>query len=121
MTNDEALLQVAPELSAVPSERRAYFIESAQGIVNSRYGQFALANATAHMLTVASRGGDAPVAGPVTSEKEGELSRTYAQTSTGGSGGGLTTTPEYWATTNYGRAYWNIVRSNTFAALNRMM
>lgn len=120
MTDDEALLQVAPELAAVPPERRAYFIDSARGLVNARYGQFALANATAHMLTVANRGGETPAAGLVTSEKEGELSRTYAQSSSGSGGGGLTT-PEYWASTNYGRAYWNIVRSNTFAATNRMM
>lgn len=121
MTDDEALLDVAPELTAVDATRRQNRIEFLRPQVRSGLGQYGLALAVAHALTLAMRieaaGGSSPAAGPIISEKEGELSRTYANNAGAGAAG---TTPAHWASTHYGQMYWDLVRSQTFGPRTRM-
>lgn len=113
MTNDEALLQVAPELSTVAPDRRAYFLDQMALQVAPSLGQYALALATAHELTLSNRGGAVAAAGPLISEKEGELSRSYADLSAHKN--------LYFSSTTYGERFMQLVSRNTLGARNRMV
>lgn len=118
-TDDEVLLDVAPELVAVEAPRRQRRIEFMRGRVREGLGQYALALAVAHELTLAQRAaasGGAVAAGPIVSESEGQLSRTYAN-----NGGSLAGGDAYWGSTQYGLMYLNEVRAKTFTARNRQV
>ena len=58
----------------------------------------------AHLITLAHRGTSGP-AGPVTSEKAGGLSRSYASTSSTSEGA------SFWMSTSFGQRYWQIART----------
>lgn len=81
MAADSAMvIDIAPELADEDSSRIYRFIEFAALSVNetiwgSKY-DLGVAVMAAHLLTMAGRGG---TGGPVTSEKVGDLSRSYGQ------------------------------------------
>ena len=80
-TQDQILIALAPELASEDADTRALFLTLADKRTGTAYGDNrdqAVALLAAHMMTMRGRNG---VGGVVTSEKEGDLSRTYAQTS----------------------------------------
>lgn len=117
MTDDEALLMVAPELAAVDPARREFFLGVMRPEVRTSLGQYAYVLATAHELTLDARGasGTAAVSGPVSSETEGQLSRSYAQAKLSGGW------DAYWNSTPYGTRFWALVQAHTVMPLNRMV
>jgi hypothetical protein len=116
MTDDEALLNVAPEFASVPPARREFFLEQMRLEVNEALGQYGLVLATAHELTLSNRGGAPAAAGAVISESEGELSRSYANESREATPGNA-----YWTSTTYGQRYLAQIQRNILVARNRMV
>ena len=75
----EILLSIAPEFNDTPIDRLNSIINIATPLVNfgdDNTKNLAIAYLSAHMLTISLRGGSG-ISGPVTSETEGNLSRSY--------------------------------------------
>lgn len=70
-----------PEFASVSDARIQLFIDQASLSVNASVwgnkADFGIQYLTAHLITVANRGGSG-AAGPITSEKVGDLQRSYA-------------------------------------------
>jgi hypothetical protein len=112
MTVDSTLLLIAPELSAVPVERREAMAELAAKSVGSVFGddrELATAYLTAHMLTSGFGGG---YSGAVKSTKEGDLAITFSD-------GGKSNSA--YTSTSYGLEFVRLQRQNVFAARTRMV
>ena len=106
----DILETIAPDVANLSAASQA--LSLAETLVGEVFGDLrhiAIAYRAAHMLTVASIGGSA--GGPVTSEKEGDLARSYG-TSTGGASLG---------STSYGREYEALRRQVIFSARNRLI
>lgn len=93
---------IAPALTASMTDAEiTVFIELAQDTMSpevwgTRLYPIGLAYLTAHLLALTSRGnagGGSGASGPVTMEQAGRVLVQYAQTSSGGAGGGLDQTP----------------------------
>jgi hypothetical protein len=103
------VIVVAPELSTVDPAIISQFITySADYVSSSIFGNkldFAHVNLTAHFLTMRGRGGPG---GQVTSEKVGDLSRSYGQ---------LDTSADALQQTSYGQAYMFARESNVMTPM----
>ena len=110
---DATLLIIAPWASSVAQATRYATIEIATALTSFGCAQrdIAIAYLSAHMLSLASAGRNG-AAGQVTSEAEGDLSRSY------GSVGGTTTDP-YYAQTSYGLQYQQMMKSNILTPITR--
>lgn len=109
---DTILVIIAPETGTKFSQPQRYaVIEIATTMVGFGCGttkDVAIAYLSAHMLTVSGRNG---VAGQVTSEKEGELARSYGSISdAAGTGFNLT---------SYGQEYLRMMNSNILTPITR--
>ncbi len=77
---DFILLDIAPEMADVPQDKRERLIEYAMAQVkfgDDKIRYLATAYLTAHQYTLSQRNG---AAGPVSSEKEGDLARSFGST-----------------------------------------
>ena len=110
---DDTLLIIAPWASSVAQATRYATIEIATALTSFGCDQrdIAIAYLAAHMLSLADpeRNG---AAGQVTSETEGDLSRSY------GSVSGTSNNP-YYAQTSYGMQYEQMMRSNIMTPITR--
>lgn len=110
MTVDSTLLVIAPEFASLAEADRQAVIDLAALSVGSIFGDkqdLATAYLAAHMLTMSQRTGGA--AGPLKSEKEGDLSRSY---------GGRESNDPYDAT-GYGQEFKRIQKQVVFSARTR--
>lgn len=108
----DILLAIAPELDTESPRRIKTFIDLAEDQVGTVFGSrrdLAVAYMTAHMITVANRLGKG---GAITSESEGELSRSYQQAGDG-------TDPIM--STSYGQEFKRMSRAAVFSPRNRMV
>lgn len=98
-------------------------------VFGERYGE-AVGLKVLHMLAKEAIAGGNPgtgtnsgsgVSGQVTSEKEGQLSRTFADISSGGTGssGGISAGMEEFKTTAYGRELLQLIQCTVFNPINR--
>lgn len=111
MTPQEIVEARAPEYEGEP--RIADLLELAEEETGSAYGTLrnkAVALLVLHWLTKDKRGG---ASGPIQSESEGQLSRSYGSSSNV-EGGDL-------SSTSYGAELLNLRRGSFMAARNRMM
>ena len=110
MAIDGILQCIAPETAALTPEKRASLIEIATLQIPStcrrNVRDLAIAYLAAHISSIASRGGAAM---SVVSEREGDLSRSYGSSSSGGM-----------ESTSYGQEFIRITRSCTFLPLTRV-
>lgn len=101
--SSSTVLNVAPELSSVSSERMSYFITEASRYINStKWGaksDFAHALLTAHLLTISNKNG---ISGEVIEEKVGDLSRKFSS-----SGSDVSSL----ASTSYGKQFLQLRKS----------
>jgi len=102
--NAATVIDVAPELASIATDRISRFIEYARPYINRRIwgikSDYAHALYTAHLLRATANSNSAlGPAGPITSESVGDLSVSYG----GGGGGGSTTEFNPLADTVYGR------------------
>lgn len=110
---DTILVLIAPELASKPQQTRYDMITLATAMTSFGCGttrDMAIAYLAAHMLTVSGRSG---IAGQVTSEKEGELARSYGSVSdASGEGAG-------YALTSYGQEYLRMMNSIILTPITR--
>lgn len=108
---DAILLDIAPEMAAVDEPKRLRLIEYAALKTNFGSGkvkELAVAYLAAHNYTMSNRGGSG---GAVTSEKEGDLARSY----------GLTSQNNDYNATSYGMEYWLLVQTFIKKPRNRFV
>lgn len=111
MSQDAILLDVAPEMASVDSDKRGRFLGYAAAQLGQVYGanqDLATAYMAAHMLTLAGREG---IAGAVKTRKSGDTEESFFGS----------TSPDALATTTYGLSLRNLSRQYTFLPRNRMM
>lgn len=106
----DVLLTIAPKFAEVSPSQRNGIIAIAETLIGANHPQreLSVAYMSAHMLEMAERGGSG---GVISSESEGELSRSYA----------VTANAEYLESTSYGAALKQIRRSMIFAARTRLV
>lgn len=100
MSLDSVLLDIAPELSTYTEDERSRFLGYASAQVkfasdNAELQELAIAYLAAHMMTFSKRSG---TGGQVVSEREGDLSRSYSQSSSSNA----------YESTSYGQEYLRI-------------
>ena len=108
-TTPAQVILLAPELASQTEDRINFFISAAALYINTSIwgakADFAHALYTAHLMTIANIGGvsgSSGASGTVTSEKVGDLSRTYSDTS---STSGSNSTNSELMGTGYGRQF----------------
>lgn len=112
MTQLEYFRLLAPEFASVDDSIVQTWLGmagllSSTGCLDAERAAMAVALYAAHMLLLSQKGSVASAAGPLISEKEGDLQRTYAapaQAATAASSDIL-------SSTNYGRQYIDITRA----------
>lgn len=105
---------IAPEFATTPPETVDLAYQEASMIVSyTKFGAVGVGLAMAHILTLQARAASGGGVGPVTSETEGQLSRSW--------GNVATNTSAYWGTTSYGLRLWALMRAKLFGPRNRMM
>lgn len=117
MKSIEMLELVAPEFSIQAEDLRKKYLQLAksevpkkmQGVARTR----AVATLAAHIMTLALKRQNG--SGEVASRKEGDVSVTYANTSSS-----LGTTKDDLSLTNYGRTYVRLVKGCSITPLTRM-
>lgn len=110
-TIDQILIDIAPEMASVPEATRQRLIEYAALQVNfgsPAIKDLATAYLVAHQYAVSQKAG---AAGAVTSETEGDLSRSY--------GGSLSESP--YGASSYGQEFERLMRMFIFKPLMRTM
>lgn len=104
MSINNILLDIAPELEDIEEAHRLRIIDIASNQVNfgsKPIKDLATAYLAAHMLTISKRSGNS---GPISSEKEGDLSRNFG----GAVGSG------YYNSTSYGLEFKRLARAFIF-------
>lgn len=106
---DFILLDIAPEMAQVPADQRQRLIGYAIDQVNFgdlKIRPIAIAYLTAHMYTLSLRNG---AGGNVTSEKEGDLARSY----------GTSMSDSPYGSTSYGQEFERLKRMFIFKPMTR--
>lgn len=100
-----------PVISSADPSYVAAILDAIKGTLNEDLGDYALALAVCHELTLGARAASGGV-GPVISEKEGELARTYANLNAN--------LNSYWSSTSYGMRFWALASRLLVTFGNRM-
>lgn len=105
---------IAPEFATTPEPTVDLAYQEAAMLVSyTKFGAVGMGLAMAHILTLQTRSAAGGGIGPVTSETEGQLSRTW--------GNVASNTQAYWGTTSYGLRLWALMRAKLFLPRNRRM